>query len=306
MGYKTPIILLGGKGRAASLLKFALDNGIRVAGISPVHLYGEEEGANEEFISAARENSLPVFDRETFGKPFCDKEKFSGCIVVCENWRRLIKEDWIKNTKGVWIFHESLLPKNRGFAPLAWHILNGENELGVTLFEAAGEMDSGDIWAQESFPIGDNDTSGDLYKKTEAVYQSLLLKGLAGFESGERPVKQNEEEATYNVPLLPDDGRLDWNETTEKIMRKIRAWTKPYSGAWSLLDGNRLHIWSARIWSRPEIITGKIPGRVVSLPGENKIRGVCASDGIIVITSASLKGEKESEWVFKNHKVTLC
>ena len=38
----------------------------------------------------------------------------------------------IKNSENLIVFHDSLLPKYRGFAPLVSQLINGEEYLGVT------------------------------------------------------------------------------------------------------------------------------------------------------------------------------
>lgn len=47
------------------------------------------------------------------------------------------------------VVHESDLPKGKGWSPLSWQLLEGENKITVTLFEAVKKVDSGMIYAQE-------------------------------------------------------------------------------------------------------------------------------------------------------------
>jgi hypothetical protein len=56
--------------------------------------------------------------------------------------------------RGTLAAHDSLLPEYRGFVPLSWSILNGEDHTGVTLFYLDDRMDGGDIVAQKRVPIG--------------------------------------------------------------------------------------------------------------------------------------------------------
>jgi len=46
------------------------------------------------------------------------------------------------------VIHASDLPRGRGWSPLAWAILEGANEVVVTMLNAEDALDSGDIWAQ--------------------------------------------------------------------------------------------------------------------------------------------------------------
>lgn len=300
----TDLVILGGRKRAASLIEFACDNGIKVVGVSPMHLYEDEEGENDIFLEMAKKQGVEIVDPDIFSKKEVDN-RFGQALIVCENWRKLIPDAWSKKTIGVWVFHESMLPRYRGFAPLAWHILNGEKEFGVTLFHAAGKMDAGDIISQEAAPIMSDDTCGDLYEKSIEIYKRLLKKGVDDLQDGVKPTRQKEEDATYTVPLVPEDAKIDWNMPVETIFKIIRAWAKPYSGAWCRMDDKKLYIWSASPYPDQGKIVGRVSGRVVRIPGKKISWGVCARDGVVVIDKAGFEGEKEREWSFKSLKVTL-
>ena len=50
-------------------------------------------------------------------------------------------------------FHPSLLPRFRGGAALAWQIIEGEKESGVTVFQPDAGVDTGPIILQEPIPL---------------------------------------------------------------------------------------------------------------------------------------------------------
>lgn len=64
---------------------------------------------------------------------------------------------------------------DRGPSALDWAILNGERHWGVTLLQANAEMDAGDIWATETFPMRQA-TKASLYRNevTEAAVRTVL------------------------------------------------------------------------------------------------------------------------------------
>jgi len=64
---------------------------------------------------------------------------------------------------GTFNVHTSLLPNYRGAAPMNWAIINGEKETGITTFLLNEKVDTGNILLQESVPIGDDETVGDLH-----------------------------------------------------------------------------------------------------------------------------------------------
>jgi methionyl-tRNA formyltransferase len=48
--------------------------------------------------------------------------------------------------------HASILPRYRGAAPIAWAIMRGETETGITTFQMDPGMDTGDMLLTESTP----------------------------------------------------------------------------------------------------------------------------------------------------------
>ena len=53
-------------------------------------------------------------------------------------------------------------------------------------------------------------------------------------------------EPTYYPKRTPEDGTIDWNESTLQIYNLIRAVTHPFPGAFSFLDGKDIYIWKAQ------------------------------------------------------------
>src|SRR5215471_12725721 len=58
--------------------------------------------------------------------------------------------------------HASLLPRYRGAAPIAWAIMRGERETGITTFQMDPGMDTGAMLLSEAIAIGPDETAGDL------------------------------------------------------------------------------------------------------------------------------------------------
>jgi methionyl-tRNA formyltransferase len=100
--------------------------------------------------------------------------------------------------KGGINIHPSLLPKHRGAAPIPAAILGLDRETGVTIQRLALEMDTGDILAQERFPLTGRETTASL-SETAAVKGAIMLppliRSLTLNSLNERP--QNNNEASY-------------------------------------------------------------------------------------------------------------
>jgi len=93
--------------------------------------------------------------------------------------------------------HASLLPKYRGAAPIQWAIINGESETGVTSMLMNEGMDTGDILLVQKTPIGEKETSADLFDRLAGMGAKLLIETIDSLEAGKiSPQKQNESDAS--------------------------------------------------------------------------------------------------------------
>lgn len=144
--------------------------------------------------------------------------------------------------------HASLLPKYRGGAPLVWAMINGEKETGVTLFYFEDGVDNGDIIGQNTFSIEEHETIKDVLNKATIGSLQLMSTFLPLLAQNNAPrFSQNENEATTVPQRSPKDGLIDWSWETARIKNFIRAQTKPYPGAFTIIEGKKVVLWDAEI-----------------------------------------------------------
>lgn len=170
-------------------------------------------------------------------------------FALAIGWYHMIPYSFIDATpRGVAGIHGSLLPKYRGNAPLVWAMINGEKQTGVSLFYFEKEVDAGDIIDQEKVDITENDTISDLLKKVESASLSILDRTYPLIESGtHQSVPQKHEDATYYPARSPKDGEIDWSMSVKQIRDFIRAQTRPYPGAFTIIGNTKITLWDADI-----------------------------------------------------------
>ena len=213
--------------------------------------------------------------------------------IVAVKWRTMIPKSVVDAARGgLLVFHASLLPKYRGFAPVNWPLINDERETGVTMFYAAEEMDAGDIIEQRTRVITDEDDAGTLDAWLNETVESMLEANLPRLADGTAPrIAQDHSQATYAVWREPEDGHIDWSRPTREVFNLVRGLTSPYPGAFSLLDGRKLTVWSAEIEREPRTYVGRIPGKVeFIIQGEGV--NVLTGDGTLRLKLVQLEGEE--------------
>ena len=143
--------------------------------------------------------------------------------------------------------HASLLPKYRGGAPIHYAIINGDKEAGVTIMEMVKKMDAGDMIAEASTPITDEDNVGTMFEKLAVIGRDLLLKTLPDYIAGNiKPELQDESKATFSPNITSEEERIDWNKSAREVFNHIRG-LYPWPVAHTLLDGKRFKIYEASL-----------------------------------------------------------
>ena len=153
---------------------------------------------------------------------------------------------WIINTGRTKLItlHDSLLPKYRGFAPMVTALVNGETEIGVTVFFANAEFDRGDIIAQEWIEIEYPIKIEKAINKISFCYQNLLVNTIDKIMNDGHidSFPQIENEATYCAWLDDEDYHIDWAKSAGYIKRFVDSVGFPYKGASSFIDSKEIRI----------------------------------------------------------------
>ena len=164
-------------------------------------------------------------------------------LFVVASYGRLVPTPWLSlPRKAALNIHPSLLPKYRGAAPIAWQILDGERETGVSIAEVTSELDAGDIFCQLRIPLDETETAATLSRRLSELAVKALEKVLNDLESGRlQRTPQKSEESSYARKLTKEDGELKFTEPAEMLTRKIRAFD-PWPGTFIPFQDKSLRI----------------------------------------------------------------
>jgi methionyl-tRNA formyltransferase len=168
--------------------------------------------------------------------------------------------------------HGSLLPRYRGAAPIAWAIMRGETETGITTFQMDPGMDTGDMLLRETTPIGPDETAGELSARLAEIGARLLLQTLDGLGSLPR-IAQDPAQATLAPRLKKEDGWLRPTEPARDLVNRVRG-CNPWPGAALMTPAGRLLVWRA----------GALPGPAAAAPGTL----VASAGSLAIVTGAGL------------------
>lgn len=152
-----------------------------------------------------------------------------GIYTIAISWKWMLK---LKSSKIV-VFHDSLLPRYRGFNPLVSMLINKEPTIGVTALYGGEEYDTGDIILQTCRDIYYPISISTAITLICELYAELATK-IAALTLAVNPlpaIPQSDKEASYSLWRDESDYSVNWNWPAEKIARMVDAVGFPYKGA---------------------------------------------------------------------------
>ena len=252
----------------------------------------------------AESKGTPVYQPETLrdGTAYEALKALSPDLIVVVSYGKILPKDILDLPPlGCINIHGSLLPKYRGSAPVQWSVINGDEIAGVTSMYMAEGMDTGDIIAYKSTPIGEHETSGMLYSRLAEVGASLLTETVDAIECGDAVrTPQNEEDATYAPPLTKDMSPIDWTRPSRAVISQIHG-LDPWPAATANLAGTDFKIFGAE---RMEA-SAAAPGDIIF--ADKRGIAVACGDGAVLITELQAAGGKRmrADDYLRGHPICL-
>jgi methionyl-tRNA formyltransferase len=184
--------------------------------------------------------------------------------------------------------HASLLPRYRGAAPIAWAIIRGETETGVSIMQMDEGMDTGPVLLTARTAIGVDETAGALAGRLATMGAHALLEALSRIDRL-TPVPQADAEASMAPRLKKTDGEIDWMRPARDLVNLVRG-CNPWPGAHTRTPTGALLIWKAL--ALPEERT-EAPGTLV---GHGASVAVATSAGILLPVEVQAEGRRVMPW----------
>jgi len=182
--------------------------------------------------------------------------------------------------------HPSLLPQFRGPSPIQSALLAGEQKTGVSIMLTNEKMDHGPIIAQEILVIKKDEYYPELQNRLAELGGSLVARIIPDWVAGKiKAQEQNHRETTFTKLIKKEDGKIDWNEDADIILRKIRAYT-PWPSTWTTLDSKMIKILRARAGTTFQAKPGTL-----ALVHEELV-AACGDNTSIVIEEIQLEGKQ--------------
>ena len=178
--------------------------------------------------------------------------------------------------------HASLLPRWRGAAPIQRCIEAGDKKSGVTIMQIAEGLDTGDMLLKGETTIDKNMTGEELHDALMNIGADLISEVLADIKKYP-PQKQDDNLACYAQKLEKEECKIDFNQPTEKLYNKIRAFN-PYPAMYFEYESERF-----KILQTEKVSVTAQAGTIVK--GINELI-IATSDGALKVLQIQRQGKR--------------
>lgn len=208
-------------------------------------------------------------------------------VIVVVAFRILPPAVYSAARLGAFNLHGSLLPKYRGAAPIHHAVLNGDAESGVTTFFLQQKVDTGNVILRKSLPIGENETTGDVYERMMLLGADAVVETLRLIQNdGVHVEPQDDSLATPAPKVQTADAVVNWDSDALSVHNHIRGYS-PIPGAWSKFRSSRVKFFRSSVTD--ESAGGNVPGTILS--GDDHLFVQCGP-GTVRIVELQVEGKK--------------
>ncbi len=205
--------------------------------------------------AAARELAIPTLEPAQLRDALDALRALEPDIFALASYGKIVPQAILDLPRvGALNVHPSLLPLYRGATPLQTQLRDGVETSGVTIIVMDAGLDTGDIVAQRSTPIGPRETYGEIHDRLALLGAEMLAEAIAAAARGDLPrtpqaargVPSEAVAATMTRPLRKEDLAIDWDWEARRIVDHVRAFA-PAPAARADLCGEPVKILSAYV-----------------------------------------------------------
>jgi len=149
------------------------------------------------------------------------KELTGGYILFLISCTDILPSEITNKYKHSLVLHASDLPKGRGWSPHVWSVLEGNNQLTLSLLEAHEKVDQGSIWLKEHIALEGHELFEEINQKLFQAEIKLIEEAMnkANIIS---PKSQAGLESNYYPKRTPEDSRLNIHKSLIEQFNLLR------------------------------------------------------------------------------------
>jgi len=165
-----------------------------------------------------------------------------GDISFYLSYGKIVNDTLLLRHSNNLVIHASDLPRGRGWSPMTWKIIEGENDIAVTLFEAAESVDSGQIYKQVHLEYTGVELIDKLRSSLAQATIELCRSFLQDYPAITKEGIPQQGTPTYYPRRHHEDSFIDINKPLRDQFNLLRTVDNVKYPAWFELKGKRFII----------------------------------------------------------------
>ena len=139
-------------------------------------------------------------------------------ILSCE---KILSKEHLKFHKHNIVIHSSKLPKGKGWSPLAWQVLEGVNDIPVSLFEAVDAVDAGDVYILDYMKLDGTELNDEIKHKQGLIMIDMIETYINNYD--EIIGKPQVGDDTFYPKRTSKDSELNINKSIKDQFNLLRV-----------------------------------------------------------------------------------
>ena len=165
-----------------------------------------------------------------------------GDICFLISCTEILPNEFMQRYTHVLVIHASDVPKGRGWSPHIWAIIQGQEELTISLLEASKTVDCGDIWYKSTYQIPKYFLYHDIIEVVNQAHIDLIDYALE-HHATVNPLPQDLQIVpTYLPKRTPVDSEISAFESIASQFDLLRVCDKDRFPSFFYLHGKKFKI----------------------------------------------------------------
>jgi len=161
-----------------------------------------------------------------------------GDICFLLSCTQIVEERYLKKNNHNIVVHASDLPHGKGFSPMQWQILEGKDEIVLTLFEVVKEVDAGPYYLKEKLSFDGTELYIELREKLAEKIIQMCIQYIENINHL-KAMSQVGEESFYPRRKEKDD-EIAINKSIKGQFNHFRIADNENTESWQALTGDFL------------------------------------------------------------------
>lgn len=143
-------------------------------------------------------------------------------ILFYLSFSKIVPKKYLIMNRHNLVVHASALPEGKGWSPMSWKILEGKNQVPITLFEADESLDSGKIYLQSTMHFAGHELIDELRHIQSNFTFDLCFRFMREYDVVVKNAKMQVGESTFYKRRTKLDSRLDIDRPIQELFNLLR------------------------------------------------------------------------------------